>query len=54
MMTTTITIHGKTKNRVLSYGRMGETYDDVINRLLTENVKQKERIDCLISTYVPE
>ena len=36
MMTTTITIHDGTKERVLSYGNMGETYDMVINRLLTE------------------
>lgn len=35
-MTTTITIHDETKGRVLSYGNMGETYDMVINRLLTE------------------
>ena len=36
IMTTTITIHDETKGRVLSYGNMGETYDMVINRLLTE------------------
>ena len=53
-MTTTITIHDKTKGLFLEYGRMDETYDDVINRLFTENAEQKERIDCLISTYVPK
>ena len=35
-MTTTITIHKGTKERILSYGKMKETYDMVINRLLTE------------------
>ena len=54
MMTTTITIHDKTKGRLLSYGNMGESYNDVVNRLLDENLKMSERIDCLISTYVPK
>lgn len=36
MMTTTITIHDETKERILSYGRMKETYDMAINRLFTE------------------
>ena len=53
-MATTITIHDKTKGRMLSYGNMGESYDDVVNRLLDENLKMSERIDCLISTYVPK
>ena len=35
-MTTTITIHEKTKARFLKYGRMGETYDDVVNRAFDE------------------
>ena len=35
-MTTTITIHDETKGLFLKYGRMGETYDDVINRMFEE------------------
>ena len=35
-MTTTITIHDETKELILDYGRMSETYDDVINRMFKE------------------
>ena len=36
MMTTTITIHKNTKELILDYGSMSETYDDVINRMFKE------------------
>lgn len=35
-MDTTITITNETKTRMLRYGHMGETYNDVINRLFDE------------------
>ena len=37
MATTTITIQIGTKTRILRYGTMGESYDNVINRLLDDN-----------------
>jgi len=36
MMTTTITVHAGTKSKMLEYGNMGESYDDVINRMFCE------------------
>jgi hypothetical protein len=38
----TMTIHRSTKNRLLELGRMAETYDDLINRLLDELIKHRK------------
>ena len=42
-MNTTITISYETKTRMLKYGHMGETYNDVINRMFDEIEEYKAK-----------
>ena len=44
MIMTTIHITDNTKTKLLRYGNMGETYDDVINRMFDEIEKLKSKV----------
>ena len=54
MMTTTITIHNDTKDRIVSYGKMTETYNDVINRMFDENRLLNQTVDQLMEDIQSE
>jgi len=38
---TTIQLEGKTKDRLMGLGKKGETYDDIINKLIDQHLKKK-------------
>lgn len=40
---TTIKIKNETRDKLLTLGKMGDSYDAVINRLLEEHFKKREK-----------
>ena len=44
-MNTTITIKKETYQRLRSFGKMGQTFDELINELLTEILQEKRSLN---------
>ena len=40
--TTTIQLEGKTKDRLMDIGKKGETYDEIVNKLIDLWLKKKK------------
>jgi len=39
---TTIQLEMKTRDRLMSIGKKGETYDEIINKLIDQHLKRKK------------